>query len=785
MPRERQLKRKEKAQRAPGELYKQIIVQRELVEDEKSELFTKKENRYVRLCKRLYSIAPSLGAGAEWPENYKDAMAFLNWNLKAEEFSAAIKIALLLAVVGSILIAVLLLGVPAVSDVVYGMFNEAAPLVVLVPLITISLLGWWYMQQYPFSVVLTEQRKALGYVPELIGYIVMSMKLSPNLEKAAEFAADHGRGKIAQDFKKLLWNVELGVYNTLSEGLDEIAYTWGQYSKEFKRALMRVRASVLEDSESKRDFILNKTMEDLLAEIRDKMENYARELQQPSTVLFYIGVLLPIILIIILPIGSAFTNAPLATPLGLIGIYNIGIPIIAFLYARSIITHRPPTYDVPIIPDDYPGLPKPGKIKLKNGEIDIIVVIGIVIIFGAAFTWMLSTEGFPPKTLLKAMSSPGVNLQPFLPPDKNPCERIREYYGEKTDCTYFDGPPGAPEQGAFWNIQRAYPTIGTEKQLQQLAIEKARFFTTQGNDITPYNAVFGGMLTVALCFFVWFYYRNIYKRRMQEKIMTIESEFKDSLYIIASRLGENKPLEEAIRHAREFLPNYVISDRIFGRALDNIHLLGMPIDSAIFDPRFGALVNIPSNTIHVGMRLMIDAVQLGVNIAARTLVSLSLQLDNQEKVQKMLKNMVIDLTQMMRTMAIIITPLVLGITTALYTVVLRTLLKISTSDTMSGLEKSTEAAGSMGPFGGGVSGGWAKPEAVSAMVPPDLFIIIIAIYVVEIVFIVIYFTTKIEEDNDLLMKLYLAKYLPAALLMFALSVTMSNLLLNSFSAVGA
>jgi hypothetical protein len=151
----------------------------------------------------------------------------------------------------------------------------------------------------------------------------------------------------------------------------------------------------------------------------------------------------------------------------------------------------------------------------------------------------------------------------------------------------------------------------------------------------------------------------------------------------------------------------------------------------------------------------------------------------------MLKNMVIDLTQMMRTMAIIITPLVLGITTALYTVVLRTLLKISSSDTMSGLENSTAAAGDLGPFGGGTAGSFANPEAVASMVPPDLFIIIIALYVVEIVFIVIYFTTKIEEDNDLLMKLYLAKYLPAALLMFAISVTMSNLLLNSFSAVGA
>lgn len=770
MPR---IKRK-RTSRGPGELYKEIIVQRELIEEEKTELFTKKESRYVKFCKRLHEIAPSLGAGAEWPEKYKDAIAFLNWNLSAAEFSAAIKLVLLASIVLSVLGGVLLLNVPVAGETLYSVFKESAPIVAIGMLVMISLVLWWYMQQHPFSVVYAEQRKALGYVPELIGYLVMSMKLSPNLEKASEFAAEHGRGKIAQDFKKLLWNVELGVYNTLSEGLDDIAYTWGKFSKEFKRALMRVRASVLEDSESKRDSILNKTMEDLLAEIREKMETYARDLKQPSIVLFYIGVLLPIILIIILPIGSAFTNAPLATAPGLIGIYNIAIPLIAFWYARSIIKHRPPTYEVPIIPENYPGLPKKGKIKLRNGQIDIKVAIVIVLVFGLAFSWFLHTEGFPPKSVLTAMGA--IDAKPFIPPDQDKCKIIEISYGP--DCTYFD--PGGTE---YQMIDKYNPTWSEERKLQELNISRMRFFMSPGNDITPYNLIFGLLFTASTCFFIWFYYRNIYKRRAQEKIMQIESEFKDSLYIIASRLGENKPLEDAIKHAKDFLPNYLISDRIFGRTLDNIHLLGMPIDSAVFDPRFGSLVNIPSNTIRVGMRLVIDAVRLGVNIAARTLVSLSLQLDNQEKVAKMLKNLVIDLTQMMRTMAIIITPIVLGITTALYTVVMRTLIRISTSATVMGMERATEATEATA-FGGFTAGSWARPEAVASMVDPITFILIIAFYVVEIVFIVIYFTTKIEEDNDLIMKIYLAKYLPIAIIMFTISVMMANLLLNSFAVVG-
>jgi len=50
------------------------------------------------------------------------------------------------------------------------------------------------------------------------------MKLVPNLEKAVEFGAEHGQGKIADDLKKVIWDTQLGIYNTLSEGLDAMAY---------------------------------------------------------------------------------------------------------------------------------------------------------------------------------------------------------------------------------------------------------------------------------------------------------------------------------------------------------------------------------------------------------------------------------------------------------------------------------------------------------------------------------------------------------------------------------
>ena len=138
--------------------------------------------------------------------------------------------------------------------------------------------------------------------------------------------------------------------------------------------------------------------------------------------------------------------------------------------------------------------------------------------------------------------------------------------------------------------------------------------------------------------------------------MKMEYEFKDPLYVIASRMVENKPIEEALRHAQKFLPDYVISQKLFAKTVDNINLLGMPLENAVFDPNYGALKNNPSSLIRTSMKLLVDSVKMGVEVSARTLMSLSLQLQNSDKVNKMLSILVKNITSTMKTMAVFIAP---------------------------------------------------------------------------------------------------------------------------------
>ena len=653
------------------------------------------------------------------------------------------------------------------------------PLYIFLPLLGVAGYITYYVQNYPLKKAKEEQLRALTYVPEIMGYMVMSMKLVPNLEKSIEFAAEHGRGKIAEDFRKLLWDVQLGVYNSLSEGLDALAYRWGEFSDEFKKAMMRVRASVIESTEAKRYMMLDSTMDEILESVKGKMEQYARELSQPSIMLFYIGVLLPLILIIILPVGSSFTGAPLANPVVLLLIYNILIPMVTFIFALNVIHKRPPTYDPPVIPDSYPGLPPKGKLRVGGGLMDIrLLVIGVLLV-GVVGSVLLSGEGLPPKSLYSIMNFDDSTPQ-LLPADKNAKDALeREGYDE----TYYDIPNG--------ELYLEFVGSGRSQQDAELEViaKKNSFFAKTENDVTPYLLVFGLLITFGIAVFVYMYYNNIYKRKAQLEIISMEAEFRDSLYILASRMGENKPVEQAIKDTKEFLPQFKISEKIFGKILNNISMLAMPLEQAVFDKRYGALKDIPSNTINVSMKLLVDSVQLGVNVAARTMIALSIQLSNSQKVTNNLKVLVSDITGMMKTMSLFVAPIVLGITTSLQKIVIITLSSIAVSNiaqqSSSGNISEIVNTGALGnidveSFTSLTSGGFINPESIGQIASPAQFIIIVAIYVIELSLIMTFFTTKIEEDNNLLLKINIARYLPISLIVFVVAVIASNALIGSF-----
>ena len=755
-----------------GRMYKEIKVIREEFEEEEA-LKVRKLHPFVAFCKKMHSMFPGFGKGAKYTEEYQHIIDFLGWDLKAEEFNAAVKAVMVLGIFASIFI----IGIIFVSPLrpIIIKFAQGSMVVgmvyIFMPLLFATLGLTYFVQNFPKAEAQAESVRALTYIPENVGYMIMSMKLVPNLEKAVEFTAYHGRGKVAEDLKKIIWDVQLGIYTSLSEALDNLAYRWARFSTEFKQALMMIRASVLEATEAKRYALLDKTMETVLNSIREKMEGYARKLSQPSIVLFYLGVLLPLILIIVLPIGSSFTGQPMAKTENLILLYNLLIPGAVFGFGWFVISQRPPAYKAPEIPDDDPRLPGKNKMYLGRLKVDVRMMVILIAIIGFGLSYFISVEGFPPKSMLP--TERGRAPMQLIPADKSVKDALAAYgYPDN----YFE--VGGPLYQKF--IARG---LTPEKAKAKLQEAKMDFFLKPENDVTPYNLIMGSILTVAVCIAFYLYFTNVYKYKLQQEYMQMESEFKDVVYVLASRLGENKPVEEAIRHTIEFLPNTLLTQKIFSRAMDNINILGLTLEKALFDPIYGALKYCPSKMINSSMKLLVDSVSLGVDVAARTLISLSMQITNAEKVTKMLNALVAEITGMMQSMAVFIAPIVLGITTSLQKVVVTTLSKIATSPgagglgALGGFESLDISAASgmaqMGQIMRTINAFTQTTQAIqldksvlAQMASPAEFLVIVSIYVIEIVAALVYFTCMIQEDNKTKMKMTLATMLPIAVIIF-------------------
>jgi len=646
---------------------------------EKPKEEAKRENWYIGFARRAGTIFKAPDKFSK--QSYGTALQFLGWDVKAREVNAAPTLALM---IGILIAAAGLLYLFYAFSITHQISGWT---MVIYPALGFLLIPFgltYYIQNYPLRAAESEKMSSIARIPEIVNYMVMSMKLTPNLERAVEFAGEHGKGKIAEDLKELTWQSRMGTFKTIEEGLDELAYKWGRYSDEFKHSLMLIRSSIIEVDDAKRTLLLDKAVTDVLEGIKDDMEKYAAEMKEPSIYLYYVGVLLPLMLIIMLPIGSVMAKLPLAQTWVLILLYNIIIPVGTILFAQNILKKRPPVYTPPTIPNTYPGLPKPGNMVLGKTEMSA-VFIAIIVGIGIFLLGYLI-------------------IDPLL----NPYPPVYE-----------------KEARLAW-----YP-----------------FFMVAG-------AVIGICSMVA----IYLYGTNAAKRKVQKDIMVMENEFQDSVYVLASRLGENRPIEEAVSYTADFLTTEKIAV-VFRRASENITNLGMTIEMALFDPIYGALKDVPSDLIRGSMKIVIDSINLGVQQGARALVSLSLQLRDAQKVKDKIASLLEEITSMMKSIAFFIAPLVLGITVALQKIIINALKSVST--TTAGTQ-TTVANIPLVSFG--------DPTMLKNIPDAVTFVLIIALYVVEITLILIYFTSKIEEgENELATRISIAKSLPIAITLFFLA----------------
>jgi len=540
--------------------------------------------------------------------------------------------------------------------------------------------------------------KASNQMVLCIFYTVTYMRHTSNLENAIEFASQHLAPPLSIDLKKILWDVETEKYSSVKESLDIYLETWKKWNIEFIEAFHLIESSLYEGDEARRLNALDKALDVILDETYEKMLHYAHNLQNPITMLHMLGIILPILGLVILPLVVSFMENVKWYHLAVI--YNLLLTVIVFYLGKSILSKRPTGYGDTDISEENPELKKYKNIIIRFGKQEMQIT-PMIISFVIGFLFLFI--GLSP-LLMHALGIPDFGLGGE---DKTTSCGAKYCFLEYRQSTITNLPIGPYGIGA---------------------------------------ALASLFIPLSMGISIGLYYRirskNIIKIRQKAK--QLELEFAAALFQLGNRLGDNLPVEVAVGKVASVMEG-TISGNFFQLVSLNIRRLGMSIDKAIFDPAHGALVSFPSNLIESSMKVLTQAIKKGPLIAAQALTNVSRYIKEIHKVNERLKDLMADIISSMRSQIKFLTPAIAGVVVGITSMITAILGKLSVSlqqvtESAGGAESAGAPTGLLGLFGDGI--------------PTYYFQIIVGVYVVQITYILTVIANGVENGSDKLNERY-------------------------------
>ncbi len=241
-------------------------------------------------------------------------------------------------------------------------------------LILLSLLLLKPLTNLPNYIAARWRLRASNQMVLCILYIVIYLRHTSNLEHAVRFAAIHIGEPLSLDLRKIFWDVETGRFPTIKESLDNYLVTWKDWNLEFVNSFHMVESSLYESSEARRLELLDRSLETILEGTYEKMLYYAHDLKNPITMLHMLGVVLPILGLVILPLVTSFMQEiSVGVKLGLmIGLYLILLPILVYSVGMSLLGKRPTGYG-----ETSYGFKSKGSLFLPVIIVALFLVIGV------------------------------------------------------------------------------------------------------------------------------------------------------------------------------------------------------------------------------------------------------------------------------------------------------------------------------------------------------------------------------------------------------------------------
>lgn len=315
---------------------------------------------YLNLCKSVTTKLKKSGNKKRTDGKLRKDLTLLNWDTEPED------IAIFSYVVGFVSLLVMLL-IDATFILSAKLKIVEILICLIIPTLIVPMVTTVFVLNYPSLLANGLRKRCLSLAPQAINYMIMSMRLTPSLDKAIEFTAENVDEPFASIMRKILWDVHMRKYDSVDEAFLQFAYDWGEHDEDFKRSLYAIKSATVEMTEDGLIRTLEKAANTILMGTKTRVEKFTTSLSGPTTILFTLGILLPMIIGAMLPmialgninIGlspnidkATNTNSGGNSLIQIILLMDVIFPVSTFAYASYILGKHPGTTPPPTIPDE-------------------------------------------------------------------------------------------------------------------------------------------------------------------------------------------------------------------------------------------------------------------------------------------------------------------------------------------------------------------------------------------------------------------------------------------------
>lgn len=583
-------------------------------------------------------------------------------------------------------------------------------------------LAYFVMMSIPSMFAKRQKAKAGDQIIIAVFYIVAYMRFSSNFELAVSFAARYLQEPLSLDFKRILWDLDNSKYSNIKNAFDDYLEEWRDTNLEFLEAIYLVESSLFESEEFRRISLLDKALDTILQGNYEKMLHFAQELRGKVQTFNMIGVVLPILGLIILPLAASFGD-PKAVWQVVFILYDILFPVFVLYFALIIMYNRPASINSIKTPENVKNFKALQMIKYTIGKREFYVsakipAIGIFLLFLLIGMIPLFLHWSGADTILnERMAIFG----------SGPFSVFQEYKKVETDELIY-----------------VYGPYGVIPGLLSLFI--------------PLSFAFG------FGYYLKKKYRNLITLRNKTK--ELELQFPSATFQLGNRINEGISAELAFGAVADTMRG-TEAGAFFSKIDANIKFNGLSVEKAIFDSEKGAINEYPSDLVVSSMKIFLRAVENGPEITAKSLIDLSRYLSEIHMGNERMNDLLAESLSSMRGQVSFLAPMISGVVISIVSLVTMIM------GVLANAAEELAAEGNGADIGG----------FLGNSIPTYLFQSVVGMYMVMLIVILVLILTSLENGEDpVLMKYEIGSRLMSSMTKYAIIVLIGII---GFTMVGA